>query len=199
MRALVVLDVQNEFSPEGKRPVANHAGALQAIRRRVEDARREGHPIAWVRHHNRPDEPPGFEPGSWGAEFSPGLGLQPDHGQEAEFQKDVFGAFTGTDLGTWLRSIGSDEVLLVGFYAHMCVSTTAREGLMLGLSVSVDPEATGSCDLDHEVLGAQAADEVRRSALLHLTHLGVEMAAPIGSAAPAPGASGRAHTREEPR
>lgn len=179
METLVVVDAQNEFSPAGKRPVPNHSRALGVIRHRVEEARRESRPIAWIRHHNRPDEAPAFQPGSWGAEFSPGLGSEVGHGPEVEFQKDVFGAFTGTELGRWLRDVGSEAVLLVGFYAHMCVSTTAREGLMRGLAVSIDPEGTGSCDIDHPLLGVQTADEVRRSALLHLTQLGARIALPI--------------------
>lgn len=179
METLVVVDAQNEFSPDGKRPVPDHASALEAIRRRVDAARREGRPIAWVRHHNRPGEGLAFQPGSWGAELSPGLGPESGHGPEVEFEKDVFGAFTGTELESWLTDTGSEAVMLVGFYAHMCVSTTAREGLMRGLAVSVDPDATGACDLEHGLLGAQTADEVRRSALLHLNQLGARIAAPI--------------------
>ncbi len=143
MRTLVVVDAQNEFSPRGLRPVPNHAEALATIRRLAEEARQEGRPIAWVRHHNRPDEPPGFSPGSWGADFSPGLGPLPGRAAEAEFVKDVFGAFTGTEIGAWLERQGSDDILLVGFFAHMCVSTTAREALMRGLRVAVDADGTG--------------------------------------------------------
>ena len=132
MQTLIVLDAQNEFSPQGNRPVPNHAQALEAILRRVEDARREDRPIAWVRHHNNPsaiapESRPAFILGTWGAEFSPGLGPLAGRREEAEFVKDVFGAFTGTEIGSWLEKQGSDDVLLVGFFAHMCVSTTARE------------------------------------------------------------------------
>lgn len=174
MQTLIVVDAQNEFSPQGQRPVPNHAEALEAIRRRVDDARSEGRPIAWVRHHNLPDDPPGFTPGTWGAQLSPGLGPLPDRGEkEAEFVKDVFGAFTGTDIGSWLEMQGSNDVLLVGFYAHMCLSTTAREALMRGLKVAVDPEGTGASAIRHELLGEQSAAEVHRTALLQLSHLGV--------------------------
>jgi len=172
MDALIVLDVQNEFSPQGQRAIPNHAEALEAIQGHVEAARREGRPIAWVRHHNRPDESKAFVPGSWGAELSPGMGPQEGFGPERLFEKDVFGAFTGTALEEWLRSQRVRRVLLVGFYAHMCVATTAREALMRGFAVSVDPDATGAADLKHEDLGRQTADDVRRSALLHLTHMG---------------------------
>jgi nicotinamidase-related amidase len=179
VQTLVVIDAQNEFSAEGRRPVPNHTAALAAIRRRVADARREGRPIAWVRHHNRPGEDPSGVPAfvsdSWGAAFSPGLGPVPEHAEEVELVKDVFGAFTGTALGAWLEDVGSDDVLLVGFFAHMCVSTTAREALMRGLTVAVDPDATGGSPLRHPRLGELSADEVRRTALLHLSHLGAEI------------------------
>ena len=89
MQTLIVVDAQNEFSPQGQRPVPNHALALETILRRVEEARREGRPIAWVRHHNLPDESPAFVPGSWGAEFSPGLGPLPGRDEEVEFVKNV--------------------------------------------------------------------------------------------------------------
>ena len=173
MQALVVLDVQNEFSPDGQRPVPNHGQALAAIQRRIQEARSEGRPIAFVRHHNKPSEPPAFRPGTWGAEFSPGIGRLPDRANEIEFTKDVLGAFTGTELAAWLEAAGSQDVLLVGFFAHMCVSTTAREGVMRGLAVSVDFDATGGFPLQHDSLGRQSAEEVARTALLHLSHLGV--------------------------
>jgi nicotinamidase-related amidase len=175
MQALVVVDAQNEFSPDGLRPVPNHAAALDAIRRRMEQAREKGRPIAWVRHHNKPGEPPGFMPGSWGAQFSPGLGPLPGRAEETEFVKEVFGAFTGTDLGAWLDRQGSDDILLVGFFAHMCVSTTAREALMRGLHVSIDLDGTGGYPIRHPLLGQLSADEVRRTALLQLSHMGAEI------------------------
>ena len=175
MQALVVIDAQNEFSSEGLRPVPNHVQALKKIRERVAEARQARRPIAWVRHYNKPNESRAFVPGTWGAEFSPGLGPEEQNGRERLFEKDVYGAFTFTDLEEWLNSFGAKTLLLVGFYAHMCVSTTAREALVRGFDVSIDPEATGSRDLENEILGKQTADEVRRAALLHLTNMGVTL------------------------
>lgn len=176
MQALLVVDAQNEFSPRGQRAVPNHAEALARIRLQVERARREHRPIAWIQHHNRPDESPAFVPGSWGADLSPGLGPRSGAGPERLFQKEVFGAFTGSGLEEWLRSLGADAVLVVGFYAHMCVSTTSREALVRGFEVAIDPEATGSRELEDVVLGSLSAGEVRRTALLHLAHMGVTLA-----------------------
>jgi len=87
------------------------------------------------------------------------------------FEKTVFGAFTGTGLEQWLRDFGVASVMIVGFYTHMCVSTSAREALVRGFDVTIDPAATGARDLLDEYLGEQSADEVRRSALLQLVNM----------------------------
>jgi nicotinamidase-related amidase len=191
-QALLVVDVQNEFSPAGKPPVPNHAAALAAIERHVEQARSERRPIAWVRHHNKPNESPAFVPGSWGAEFSRGFSPALGFGPEKLFEKDVYGAFTDTGLDEWLRSVGADAVLVVGFYAHMCLLTAVREALIRGFDVFVDPEATGARDIEHPTLGRQTADEVRRSALLQLTNMGARLV--ITDAEKSLTRSGRAQT-----
>jgi nicotinamidase-related amidase len=72
-----------------------------------------------------------------------------------------------------LRSNDVSQVLIVGFYTHGCISTSAREALVRGFDVSVDPNATGATDMKHHLLGEQTADEVRRYALLHLANMGV--------------------------
>ena len=185
MEALIVVDAQNEFSPLGLRPIPNHKAALAAIHELVAQARQERRPIAWVRHLNKPEEWPAFTPGSWGAELSPGLGPQAGAGPEALFEKDVFGAFTGTVLEDWLRSLGVHAVQVAGFYTHMCVSTTVREALMRGFEVLIDPATTGARDLEQEALGYQTACEVHRSALLHLTNMGATLVSPTRASEPA--------------
>lgn len=177
MQALIVIDVQNEFSEKGERPVPNYREAVEVILQRVGEARREGRPIVWIRHHNRPDESPAFIPGSWGAAFYEGMGPLIGSVKEIEFQKDVYGAFTGTGIGAWLDANGVKAILLLGFYTHGCLSTTAREGIMRGLDVHIDPEATGACEISHPMLGTQTADEVRRSALLQLFNMGATIEA----------------------
>jgi nicotinamidase-related amidase len=182
MQALLVVDAQNEFSAKGLRSVPNHPEALARIERRVAEARERRLPVAWVQHHNRPDEGPAFLPGSFGAQLSPGLGPQGGFGPEQLFQKNVYGAFTGTGLEEWLLRQRVDSVLIVGFFTHMCVSTSAREALVRGFAVSVDPLATGARDIARGSLGQLSADEVRRSALLQLEDMGVTLTTSVGDA-----------------
>jgi nicotinamidase-related amidase len=175
MRALIVVDAQNEFSANGQRAVPNHVEALNQILNRVQQARQEQGPIAWIQHYNKPEESKAFVPGTWGSELSPGLGPESGFGPEKLFEKNVYGAFTGTCLEEWLHSVGASSVIIVGFYTHMCLSTSSREALVRGFNVFADPDATGARDLEDKLLGRQTADEVRRYALLHLVNMGVEL------------------------
>lgn len=181
MQALIIVDAQNEFSTEGKRPVENFNQVVQVISLRVKEARTKGKPIAWVRHFNKPTEDPAFIPNSWGSEFIPGMGPLKDSVQEKEFQKDVYGAFTGSTIGKWLDVAGITEVVIVGFYTHGCVSTTAREAIMRDYSVLIDPEATSSFAMKNEFLGNFTAEEVHKSAIMHLVNMGAKLSfsAPI--------------------
>ena len=176
MLALLVVDVQNEFSEGGLRAVANHAEAVAKIGYWVSEARAKKVPIAWVQHHNRPTESQAFVPRSWGAELSTGMGPNEGFGKETLFTKDVYGAFTGTGLEEWLRSLGVTKLLIVGFFAHMCVSTSTREALVRGFEVFIDPAATGARDLEDDVLGMQTAEEVCRTAFLQLLNMGEHLA-----------------------
>ena len=173
MRALVIVDAQNEFGPGGNRTVPRYATALDVIHARIEDARRDELPIAFIRHHNTGPGATAFVPGTWGAQFSAGVGPVKGRPHEVEFVKTVIGAFTDTGLDAWLHEHDCDAVLLIGFFAHVCLSTSAREAYVRGYSVTIDPDGTDARPISHELLGDQSADEVKRTALLHLAALGV--------------------------
>jgi len=172
MTALIIIDVQNEFSANGKRPVPDHQLILDAITSKVEQARAKGNPIAWVKHYNLPTESPAFVPGTWGAEFVDDFGPLAGSVYEKLFEKNVYGAFTGSNLGSWLESLSVDKVVIMGFYTHGCVSTTAREAIMKGLEVFIDPDTTGTCAVEHPMLGALSAMANRNAALLQLENMG---------------------------
>lgn len=172
MTAFIVIDVQNEFSAKGKRPVPDHLLFIEAIKAKVAQARENGNPIAWVKHYNLPTESPAFVPGTWGAEFFDGIGPLTGATKEKLFEKNVYGAFTGTNIGSWLVSLAVDKVVIMGFYTHGCVSTTSREAIMKGLEVYIDPETTGTCAVEHPLLGKLSAIENRRAALLQLENMG---------------------------
>lgn len=173
--ALIVVDAQNEFSPTGKRPVPNFHQAVFSIEKQVKKFREGNACIAWIKHFNKPTESAAFMPGTWGAELEERFSPQLSTGKEAMFTKNVYGAFTGSNLGQWINEQNIDSILVVGFYTHGCVSTTAREGIMRNLQVSIDSQGTGACDIYDRRAGFMEADEIRRSALLQLCNMGAKI------------------------
>jgi nicotinamidase-related amidase len=172
MEALVVIDAQNDFSPDGAYPATGYSEAVEVIRRAVEDAHSAGRPVVWIRHENA-ERNSRFEPGSWGADLDPSLA--PLAAEDAVFTKTVFGAFTGTPLETTLREQGADAIRLVGFLTHMCVSTTAREALMLGLPTVIQADGCSSRPIENPGIGRVDGDEAHRVALLHLASMGASI------------------------
>jgi nicotinamidase-related amidase len=169
VEALVVIDAQNDFSPEGAYPASGYTEAVEVIRRAVDDAHAAGRPVIWIRHEN-PHRNGRFEPGSWGAELDPGLA--PLAEGDPVLTKTVFGAFTGTPLEQTMRESGADSIRLAGFLTHMCVSTTAREALMLGLPTVLQADGCGSRAIEGPGIGRVDGDEAHRVALLHLASMG---------------------------
>ena len=172
MEALVVIDAQNEFSPSGAYPASGYTEAVEVIRRTVDDAHTAGRPVIWVRHENT-GRNGRFEPGSWGAELDPILAPLTDG--DLILTKTVFGAFTGTPLEEALRERGANSIRLAGFLTHMCVSTTAREALMLGLPTALEADACGSRAIEAPGIGHIDGDEAHRAALLHLASMGASI------------------------
>ena len=69
------------------------------------------------------------------------------------------GSFTGTNLDELLKQGGKKKVVLTGYMAHVCVSTTARQAAERGYDVILPREAIG----DRDIPGAKAEDVVEGS------------------------------------
>lgn len=67
------------------------------------------------------------------------------------------GSFTGTDLDEYLKSTGRKKIVLTGYMAHVCVSTTARQAAEKGYDVVIAEDAVG----DRDIPGAKAEELVR--------------------------------------
>jgi nicotinamidase-related amidase len=155
--ALVLIDMQNEYLkgplalPDAEAAVAN-AARLLAL------ARATGARVIHVAHRGRP-----------GGLFDPDMPrsaiidtLAPGDG-EAVVWKTRPNAFSGTDLMERLGG-GDRLIILAGFMTHMCVSSTARAALDLGVPVTLVADACATRDLpaedgtviDHRALHAAA-------------------------------------------
>ena len=78
-------------------------------------------------------------------------------GGEKVIGKQQPGSFTGTDLDEFLKASGRNKLVLTGYMAHVCVSTTARQAAEKGYDVIIAEDAVG----DRDIPGAKAAEVVQ--------------------------------------
>ncbi|KAK6718876.1 phospholipase C type enzyme [Fusarium graminearum] len=149
---LIIIDAQNEYA-EGKLQVTNVAESRKVIAALLEKYRAANGSIVHVVHAT-PEGAPVFTPGTKLAqEFDE---LKPKDG-EAIIQKNYPGSFAKTDLQEVLDKTGKKKVVLTGYMAHVCVSTTARQAAERGFDVLIPEDAVG----DRNIPGVDADQLVK--------------------------------------
>lgn len=145
---LVIIDAQNEYA-SGALAVKQVASSRANIGALLERYRAAGGHIAHV-VHSVPEGTPVFTPGTPLAEEFGELAPRStaeSGGKEVLVSKQHPGAFAETGLGDFVKGTGKKVVVLVGYMAHVCVSTTAREASQRGLEVVVVGDAVGDRDI----------------------------------------------------
>lgn len=145
-RALLVIDVQNEYFAGGALPVTDPPGTLPHILESMDAAAAAGVPVVVVRHTEAPGEG-AFDQGTAGWQLRPEIAERPhDHFVD----KRLPGSFTGTDLEAFLRERNVDTVAVAGYMTQMCCDTTARQASHLGFTVEFLSDATGTLGTENE-------------------------------------------------
>lgn len=158
-RALIVVDVQNDFCEGGSLPVTGGAAVAAAISRHMAGssydavvATRDYHIDPGTHFSSTPDYvdtwPPHCVAGTPGASFHPELDVTT---LEAVFSKGAHAAAysgfegrssDGSSLVDWLRARSVTEVDVVGIATDHCVRATALDAARAGLSTRVLLELT---------------------------------------------------------
>jgi nicotinamidase/pyrazinamidase len=154
-RALIVVDVQNDFCEGGSLAVAGGAAVAAGITRLLrEDGDRYAKVVATRDHHVDPGahfaEQPDFVEtwpahcvvGTGGVDLHPDLDRGPldavfDKGEYAAAYSGFEGAADGVPLADWLRGQGVDEVDVVGIATDHCVRATALDAVANGFATRV--------------------------------------------------------------
>jgi nicotinamidase/pyrazinamidase len=176
VRALIIVDVQNDFCAGGSLAVTGGAALASAINDYLAGEPGYQHIVATKDFHidpgdhfsDRPDYssswPPHCIAGSPGAEFHPDLDTSRI---EAVFRKGAYAAAysgfegvdeNGTPLLEWLQQRGVDEVDVVGIATDQCVRCTAKDAARAGLTTRVLVDLTAAVAADS---AAEALDEMR--------------------------------------
>lgn len=143
-RAVVVVDLQNEYLPTGKLPLRNVESAIENAAKVIEGARAKGEPVIHIRHEF-PGEAPFFNPGTTGVEIIPAVAPQPG---ETVIVKNHPNSFRDTELKQVLDEQGIEEVVIVGAMSHMCIAATSRAATDFGYDATVVEDACATIDLE---------------------------------------------------
>lgn len=153
-RALILIDIQNDYFPGGKWPLAGMDNAAANAAHALAAARATGDKVIHVRHEFESDDAPFFAPGSEGARLH--ASVQPQAG-EAVVLKHRVNAFLDTDLKAQLDAAGIEQVTLVGAMSHMCIAAAARASADFGYATTVLHDACATHDQTFEGVTVAAA------------------------------------------
>lgn len=159
--ALIVVDVQRDFLPEGSLPVRDGDLVVPVLNRYIALALAKGIPVLASRDwHPRAHCSFKISGGPWpehcvadtpGAEFAPGLDLPATTtiiSKATRPDADAYSAFGGTDLAQRLRRLEISRVLIGGLATDYCVLNTVRDALAEGFTVLVLRDAIRAVNVD---------------------------------------------------
>ena len=181
MRALIVVDVQNDFCEGGSLAVDGGGDVARAISRYLRDGHGYAHVVATNDYHVDPGSHFSDDPdyaSSWPrhcAAGTPGARFHPDLDTthvEAVFRKGTHAAAysgfegvddVGTPLADWLRQHDVDQVDVVGIATDYCVRATAADAarasfatrVLLDLTAGVTPESTAKAIEEMNAAGVE--------------------------------------------
>ncbi len=143
-RALLIVDIQNDYFPGGAFPLVEPERAAEAARDVLEAFRAHGEPVVHVRHVSPGADAAFMREGTEGAEIHP---LVAPAGGERVVVKSAPNSFLDTGLQDALRGEGIDELVVVGMMSSMCVDATVRAAADLGFTVTVAHDGCAAPDL----------------------------------------------------
>lgn len=154
MRALIIIDLQNDYFPGGKWTLSGIEAAADNAARLLAAARAGGDLVVHIRHEFPTDAAPFFSPGSVGAQIHPMVRNRDD---EHLVLKHHANAFRETDLKEVLDRNGVAEVVICGAMSHMCVDAATRAAADFGYKVTLVHDACASRDIDFNGVHVAAA------------------------------------------
>lgn len=162
-KALIIIDIQNDYFENGALPLANPLEASINASKVLEYFRTNNLLIAHIQHVN-PKGAPFMAVETNGVEIHENV--KPLKGEKV-FQKSYPNSFRETGLSEYLKENNVTEVIITGMMTHMCVDATTRAAFDFEYKCTVIGDACASRDL--EISGkAIKADDVHNAFLAAL-------------------------------
>jgi len=128
-RALLIVDVQNDYFPGGNMELHNSLAASRNIKDVLAYCRGNAWPVIHVQHIAARPGATFFLPGTPGVEFHDDV--TPNAGEKI-FVKHYPNSFRETGLHDYLAEQQITSLIIVGMMTHMCIDTTVRAACDLG-------------------------------------------------------------------
>jgi nicotinamidase-related amidase len=144
-RALIVIDIQNDYFPGGKWPLSGIDAAADNAARLLAAARARGELVVHVRHEFKTADAPFFAPGSSGAAIHEKAAPA---AKEPVVLKHFINSFRETELKAILDHHGIEELVICGAMSHMCIDGGVRAAVDLGYPCTLIHDACASRDLE---------------------------------------------------
>lgn len=154
-RALVLIDLQNDYFPDGSLPLDGIDAAAAQAAKALATFRGAAEPVIHVRHDSLRPGATFFVPGTPGAEIH--ASVAPLAG-ETVVVKHFPNAFRETGLKEHLAAAGIDDLVLAGAMSHMCIDASVRAAADAGFRCTVLADACATRDLDFGGRRVAAAD-----------------------------------------
>lgn len=153
-RAIVVVDIQNEYFPAGKLPLVGINDAAANAAKVIEAARAKGDEVIYIRHEGAGANAPVFTPGSTGVEIN--SAVRPRE-SETVIVKHFPNSFRDTDLKQLLDAKGIKDIVIVGAMSHMCIDATSRAAADFGYNATIVHDACATMNLEFKGTTVPAA------------------------------------------
>lgn len=142
--ALVLIDLQNDYFPDGKMELTGALKAAQNASKILHFFRANQLPIVHIAHESVQKGATFFLPGTEGRKIHPLVFPRQD---ETVITKNYPNSFLKTSLLETLQQQEADHLIIVGMMTHMCVDSTTRAAKDLGFACTLVHDATATRDL----------------------------------------------------
>ena len=142
-QALLLIDIQNDYFPDGAMELAGSPKAGAQAARLLQVHRQKSLPVIHVQHISTRKGATFFLPNTRGVQIHESV--TPAEG-ETVFQKDYPNSFRETRLLEHLREHQVSQLVIAGMMTHMCIDTTTRAAADLGFQ----------CVLAHDACATRA-------------------------------------------
>ncbi len=159
--ALIVIDIQQFYFPDGLVPLTDPEAAAQQAAKVIAAFREAGQPVIHVQHLPKDVETP--DPTGIKEQYRIYPEVLPKPG-EVVIGKHHANSFRETELLEILRELGVTKIVVVGMQTHMCVEAAVRAGADFGFEMTVIDDACATRDLDFDGIAVPAA-QVHAAAL----------------------------------